>query len=412
MSTMSKTDANISENKNNILITLLASICSLGPLATDMYLPALPQMTLDFSTTPSIIQLTLTSWLIGLAIGQVIAGPLSDIYGRTRPLVFGLIIFTISSVACIFAPSIELFIFARFIGGFAASSALVVSRAIASDIYKGTMLTKFLATVMIIQGLAPIIAPVLGGQLLRFFSWISVFIILTLAGIGITLLSLLKYKETLPEEKRLKGDIAHIVKVFFSLCARPYFASLCAIQFFVFCSLFAYISGMPFMLQGIYNFTPQDVSLVFAFVGIGMMIAGKITNILTGRIPDSKLLLIGLCQGLIFGILFLVGIVLDFSIYVLIILLLLTQTALPLTASTSFSLAMQTQKKVAGSASALLGFFSTISGGFVAPIVGIGGGTTALPTALVIAIAEVLALIIFLTITRKYVKTIASNTKG
>ena len=103
MSTMSKTDANISENKNNILITLLASICSLGPLATDMYLPALPQMTLDFSTTPSIIQLTLTSWLIGLAIGQVIAGPLSDIYGRTRPLVFGLIIFTISSVACIFA---------------------------------------------------------------------------------------------------------------------------------------------------------------------------------------------------------------------------------------------------------------------------------------------------------------------
>lgn len=164
------------------------------------------------------------------------------------------------------------------------------------------------------------------------------------------------------------------------------------------------------MLQGIYNFTPQDVSLVFAFVGIGMMIAGKITNILTGRIPDSKLLLIGLCQGLIFGILFLVGIVLDFSIYVLIILLLLTQTALPLTASTSFSLAMQTQKKVAGSASALLGFFSTISGGFVAP--GIGGGTTALPTALVIAVAEVLALIIFLTITRKYVKTIASNTKG
>lgn len=204
MSTMSKTDANISENKNNILITLLASICSLGPLATDMYLPALPQMTLDFATTPSIIQLTLTSWLIGLAIGQVIAGPLSDIYGRTRPLVFGLIIFTISSVACIFAPSIELFIFARFIGGFAASSALVVSRAIASDIYKGTMLTKFLATVMIIQGLAPIIAPVLGGQLLRFFSWISVFVILTLAGIGITLLSLLKYKETLPEEKTFK----------------------------------------------------------------------------------------------------------------------------------------------------------------------------------------------------------------
>lgn len=234
MSTMSKTDANISENKNNILITLLASICSLGPLATDMYLPALPQMTLDFSTTPSIIQLTLTSWLIGLAIGQVIAGPLSDIYGRTRPLVFGLIIFTISSVACIFAPSIELFIFARFIGGFAASSALVVSRAIASDIYKGTMLTKLLATIMIIQGFAPIIAPVLGGQLLRFFSWISVFVILTLAGIGITLLSLLKYKETLPEEKRLKGDIAILLKYF-----SAYVLDLILLAYVLFNSLFS-----------------------------------------------------------------------------------------------------------------------------------------------------------------------------
>lgn len=412
MSINSKANTNINENQNTFLIALLASICSLGPLATDMYLPALPQMTADFLTTPSIIQLTLTAWLVGLAIGQVIAGPLSDIYGRTKPLVIGLIVFTISSICCILAPSIEIFIFARFIGGFAASSALVVSRAIASDIYKGTMLTKFLATVMIIQGLAPIIAPVLGGQLLRFFSWISIFFILTFAGIFITCLSLFKYKETLPSEKRLKGDFAHIVKVFFSLCARPYFASLCAIQFFIFCSLFAYISGMPFMLQGIYHFTPQDVSLVFAIVGIGMMIAGKIANILTGRIPDSKLLFIGLCQGLIFGILFLIGIILDFPIYILIILLLLTQTALPLTASTSFSLAMQTQKKVAGSASALLGFFSTISGGLVAPIVGIGGGTTAIPTALVIAVSEILALTIFLIVTRKHIKMIVSTTKG
>lgn len=402
----------IPKTSNNVLVALLASICAIGPLATDMYLPALPQMTLDFNTSAPIIQLTLTAWLIGLAFGQIVAGPLSDIFGRTKPLIIGLLFFIISSIFCIISSSIEIFIFARFIGGFAASSALVVSRAIASDIYKGTMLTKFLATVMIIQGLAPIIAPVLGGQLLRFFHWNSIFIVLTVFGIGIIFLSFFKYQETLPANKRLQADFSHISKVFLSLCARPYFSSLCAIQFFIFCSLFAYISGVPFMLQGIYNFSPQEVSLVFATIGIGMVIAGKITNILAGRVNDEKLLFIGLCQGLFFGILFLIGLILQLHIYVLIILLLLAQIALPLTASTSFSLAMRSQKKVAGSASALLGFFSNISGAIVAPIVGIGGTTTAIPTGLVIAIVNLLALLTFLCISKKYINTLVKSTEG
>lgn len=393
-----------SDNENVFLITLLALICSLGPLATDMYLPAFPEITQYFSTTPSMVQLTITTWLIGLAVGQILAGPLSDIYGRQKPLILGLVVFTISVIACIFSPSIELFIFARLIGGFAASSALVISRAIASDIYSGTMLTKFLSTVMIIQGIAPIIAPVAGGQLLRFFPWTSVFIILMLAGLIIIALSIFKYKESLPVEKRIRGNLSQVLKIFFSLCARPYFASLCAIQFFIFCSLFAYISGMPFILQGIYGFSPQEFSFVFAFVGIGMMFFGKLTNILTDRIPDSKLLFFGLCQGSFFGILFLIGVLLDFNIYILIALLLLSETSLAITASTSFSLAMQSQKKVAGSASALLGFFSNISGSLIAPIVGIGGGTTAVPTALVIALAELIALGIFLFVTKKHIK--------
>lgn len=393
--------------KNNIfLIALLAMICSLGPLATDMYLPALPEITVDFSTTPSIVQLTITSWLIGLAIGQIIAGPLSDIFGRAKPLLIGLIFFTLSSIGCIFAPSIELFILARLIGGFAASSALVVSRAIASDIYSGTMLTKFLSTVMVIQGIAPIIAPVIGGQLLKYFSWTIVFIILALTSLCIILLSYFKYTESLPTEKRIKCNLFKVTKIFFSLCTRPYFASLCAIQFFIFCSLFAYISGMPFILQGIYGFTPQEFSFVFATVGIGMMFFGKLTNILAGRIPDDKLLFWGLCQGVIFGILFLSGILLNLNIYILILFLLLSETSLAITASTSFSLAMQSQKKVAGSASALLGFFSNISGALIAPVVGIGGGTTALPTALVIAGSEIIALLIFLLITKKYLPKI------
>lgn len=394
--------SSVTANNNTFLITLLALICSLGPLATDMYLPAFPEITQYFATTPSMVQLTITTWLIGLAVGQIVAGPLSDIYGRQKPLILGLIVFTISVIACIISPTVHLFIFARLVGGFAASSALVISRAIASDVYSGTMLTKFLSTVMIIQGIAPIIAPVAGGQLLRFFPWTSVFVILMIAGIIIIVLSTFKYKESLPPEKRIKGNLSQVMKIFFSLCARPYFASLCAIQFFIFCSLFAYISGMPFILQGIYGFSPQEFSLVFAVVGIGMMFFGKLTNILTGRIADTTLLFWGLCQGVVFGILFLIGVLLNLNVYLLIVFLLLSETSLAVTASTSFSFAMQSQKKVAGSASALLGFFSNISGSLIAPIVGIGGGTTAVPTALVIALAEIIALCIFIFVTKKY----------
>lgn len=401
MNTGSSTAEIKEKSAGNVLIVLLAGICSLGPLATDMYLPAFPEIVSVFATTPSVVQLTITAWLIGLSIGQIVAGPLSDIYGRRMPLIVGLVVFTLSVIACIFTPSMTIFIFLRLVGGFSASSALVVSRAIASDIYHGTMLTKFLSTVMIIQGIAPIIAPVVGGQLLAFFPWESIFVVLTVAGVLVTLLAVFKYQETLPVERRLKADFSHVSKVFRSLCSRPYFASLCAVQFFVFCSLFAYISGMPFILQGIYGFSPQEFSLVFAVIGIGMMFFGKLTNILTGRVRDERLLFVGLCQGVFFGILFLVGVLADLNIYLLIFFLLLSETSLAITASTSFSLAMQSQRKVAGSASALLGFFSNIAGAVVAPIVGIGGGTTAIPTALVIACCEAIALLIFLFVTKR-----------
>lgn len=396
-------------DSRRLLIILLAAVAAIGPLATDMYLPAMPEIVAAFGSTPSMVQLTITTWLLGMAFGQVIAGPLSDIYGRRTPLITGLGVLALTMAGCVAAPNIYTLIALRLAGGFAASSALVVSRAIASDIYRGTMLTKFLATVMIIQGIAPIIAPVLGGQLLRFSPWEGIFALLTVVTAAVLLMAVCKYEESLPAEKRLKGDFKHVLKVFGGLCARPYFASLCAIQFFVFTSLFAYISGMPFVLQGIYGFTPQEFSFVFAIVGIGMMIMGKITGTLTGRISDMKLMYGGLIQGTVFGILFLIGLLLDLNVYVLIAFLLLSEISLANIAATSFSLAMRAQKKVAGSASALLGFFSMISGGLIAPVVGIGGGTTALPTGIAIAASEILALCIYLFITKKYAP---ADTKG
>ena len=384
-----------------ILIILLAAIAAIGPLATDMYLPAFPEISQNLNVSASYIQLTLTTWLIGLAFGQIIVGPLSDIFGRKKPLLIGLVIFLLAALTCAFITNIYIFIFIRLLGGFAGAAALVVSRAIASDIYSGTILTKFFATVMVIQGLAPIFAPVIGGQLLVFFTWRSVFIVLTIIGIIITLLAIFCYNESLSAENRIKAQFTAVIKIFVSLCRDKYFIGICAIQFFIFSALFAYISGMPFILQNIYGFSPQQFSFVFAIVGIGMAIAGQITNSLAGKVKEYKLLYAGLLQGLFFGALFLIGIIQSWNIYILIALLLFTQTALPNIAATTFSLAMHGRSEMAGSVSALLGFFSTISGGLIAPIVGIGGSDTAVPTAVTIFVCEVLAMLFFMALIKK-----------
>ncbi|WP_196594179.1 multidrug effflux MFS transporter [Pectinatus sottacetonis] len=384
------------KNTGKMLIILLAAIAAIGPLATDMYLPALPEVCTQLNTSASYVQLTLTAWLIGLAFGQVVVGPLSDIIGRKKPLIMGLLVFSAAAAGCVVVTSIKIFIVIRLIGGFAGAAALVVSRAIASDLYSGSLLTKFLATIMVIQGLAPIFAPVIGGQLLLFFSWRSIFTVLTIIGIIIVILGMFFYKESLPEEKRISGRLVEVTKVFIRLCCDHFFVGICAIQFFVFSALFAYISGMPFILQNIYGFSPQKFSMVFAVVGIGMAISGQLTNFLAGKIKEEKLLFYGLLQGVIFGTIFLLGILQNWNIYILIIFLLLTETALPNIAATSFSLAMKGRADKAGSVSALLGFFSMISGGLIAPVVGVGGPNTALPTAITILVCELAALVIFL----------------
>lgn len=383
-------------NAGKFLIILLAAVSAIGPLSTDMYLPAFPQICTDLGMSASYIQFTLTAWLIGLACGQVITGPLSDVFGRKKPLVAGIIIFTITTASCAFVESIKIFILLRLIGGFAAAAALVVSKAIASDLYEGSLLTKFLSTVMVIQGLAPILAPVIGGQLLVFFTWRSVFTLLTIIGAVIALLGIFRYKESLLPENRIDAHIMTVLKVFVDLCRDHYFAGISMVQFFIFSALFAYISGMPFILQNVYGFSPQQFSIVFAVVGIGMAIAGQITNILAGRVKDEKLLFAGLMQSFIFSIVFLVGILQNWNIYILLAALLLTETGLPSASAASFSLAMRGHGKAAGSVSALLGFFSTISGGIIAPVVGIAGPNTALPTAITIFVCETIAMIAFM----------------
>jgi DHA1 family bicyclomycin/chloramphenicol resistance-like MFS transporter len=224
---------------------------SFGPFSLDMYLPALPTLAVDLHTSTSLAQASLTSCMLGLSIGQIFAGSISDIRGRRVPLLIGLIIYGVSSVLCVLSPSIWVLIVLRFIQGMAGSAGIVISRAIVRDLYSGTELTKFFSLLMLVNGVAPIIAPIAGAQLLHVTSWRGVFIALCLLGLIMLIAVLFRLPETLPVNRRSKGGIRNTFSTFRGLVTDRIFMGYALSQGLVVADMFAYISGSPFVIQDI-----------------------------------------------------------------------------------------------------------------------------------------------------------------
>lgn len=377
------------------LAVFLGMMAAMAPLSTDMYLPALPIVQNDFGITASLAQLTLTMTIIGMALGQIFTGPVSDRYGRRGPLLIGMLLFTAATAGCVLAEDIRLFLAFRFLGGFAGASGIVIARAIARDVCEGPELTRFFALLMMINGLAPIIAPVLGGQILLVTSWRGVFMVLAAVGI-LQALATLVYRETLPKEKRLENLSESFCK-YPQLLRDRYFLGHCLLQCFIFGSFFSYIAGSSFLFQNIYQVSPQAFSLIFGFVGIGLMAAGMIPARLAGRVPDVQMLKASILIPLAGSLFLLGGFLLDASIVYTTIVLFVTIVPLSVMGSASFSLALSRQGKNAGSASALIGFFSMILGACLMPVVGIMGDHTAVPMGIIMTAGYALGVLCFYT---------------
>ena len=361
-----------------ILIAFLGIMSAMAPLATDMYLPALPELSAEFSASTSATQLTLTMTLLGMAIGQIFLGPLSDMYGRKRPLFFGMIAFAIVSAGCFYASSIEPFLALRFLQGFAGASGIVIARAIARDAAEGVELTRFLSILMLVNGLAPILAPVAGGQLLILLA-----------------LWTLKTRETLPAEKR-QASMAASFHAFPALLRDRYFFGHCLVQCFVFGAFFSYIAGSSFVFQNIYGVSAQGYSLIFGGIGTGLFLAGLLPARLTGRVKDISMLKTSLLVPLVSSALLLATLLAGFAPLALtIVLLFITVVPLSVMGTASFSLALSRQGRNAGAASALIGFFSMVLGGVMMPLVGIAGDHTAIPMAVLMLTGYTLGAIVF-----------------
>ena len=251
------------DNSKTFLLVLLGLLTAFGPFVTDMYLPALPAMADDFGTSSSMVQLGLTTSMIGLACGQLFFGPLSDKYGRRTPLLTAMWLFLGSTVLCIFAADIEQFVFLRFVQGIAGSGGIVISRSVATDKFSGRELAKMLALIGAINGIAPVAAPIVGGTLTGIIGWRGIFTILL--GLGIVLLAgSFRFSESLPAANRSTVEWADILRGFkTTLRNRRY---LCYIFQLGFAQgiLFANIASSPFIVQQHYGFTPFQFSICFA----------------------------------------------------------------------------------------------------------------------------------------------------
>ena len=343
-------------NSKLFLVLLLGVLSAFGPFVVDLYLPSLPQLATFFETSASMTQLTLTTAMIGLAVGQLLLGPLSDKFGRKIPLIISLVIYIISTVLIVYAPNIEAMIVLRVIQGLSSAGSVVISRAVATDLYRGREMTRFFGLLMTINGLAPIISPILGSLLLEYISWKGIFIFLALIGVII--------------KNRL-------------------FMSYVGIQSFLLGSMFAYIAASPFIFQSFYGLSAFVFSLCFGANGAALVIGANIG----GKLPNRKALAIGVLAFVVAALYTIAVLIIqpywlfvEIGFFAMLLLMGITFPAIS-------SLAMESERQYAGSASALLGFAPFFLGGVVSPLVGIGN--IFYSTALVILACSVLALVIY-----------------
>ncbi|MEU9575031.1 multidrug effflux MFS transporter [Streptomyces massasporeus] len=398
-----------SQRRTGLLVTfLLGSLTAVPPLAMDMYLPSLPEVTRSLHAPAATVQLTLTACLAGMALGQLVVGPMSDRWGRRRPLLAGLAVFVVATVLCALAPTVELLVAFRLAQGLAGAAAIVIARAVVRDLYDGMAMARFFSTLMLISGVAPIVAPLIGGQILRVTDWRGVFAVLTVIGVLIGALVWTRLPETLAPAERHSGGVGEALRSMRGLLADRAFTGYMLTGGFAFAALFAYISASPFVIQEIYGASPQTFSLLFGVNSVGLVVVGQINGkILVGRVSLDRVLGIGLAIVITAAtalLLMSLGVFGEVGLLPVAAALFVLMSAMGVTLPNTQTLALMRTKHAAGSASALLGTTSFLIGAIASPLVGIAGEDTALPMAVVQLAAALVALACFMGMCRPWKK--------
>lgn len=375
------------------MILVLGALIALGPLTIDMYLPALPRIADELSVSSSVSQLTLTGTLAGLALGQLIVGPLSDSLGRRRPLMAGIVLHMAASVLCVLAPDIVVLGAARALQGMGAAAASVVAIAVVGDLFSGTVAATVMSRLMLVLGVAPVLAPSLGAAVLLHGSWHWVFVALVVVAGGLLALAALALPETLPVSHRRPLAVSSILGTYIELLRDSRFVILVLVAAMGMSGLFAYISAAPFVLQGHYGLDQQAFALVFAAGAIALIGATQFNVVLLRRFSPQTITVAALIWSVLASVVFVgltvaqVGGLSGFVVPVLAIL-----AGMGLVLPNAPALALSRHPDAAGTAAALLGAAQFGLGAAVAPAIGaLGNGALALAWVMTAGMAIALA---------------------
>ncbi|HWS36373.1 MAG TPA: multidrug effflux MFS transporter [Actinoplanes sp.] len=366
------------------IVLVLGLLTALGPLTIDMYLPSLPAITGDLQTTAASVQLTLTGTLVGLALGQLLVGPLSDAFGRRWPLLGGIAVHVLASVFCVIAPNVAVLGALRVLQGLGAAAAAVVAMAMVRDLFSNNAAARLFSRLMLVVGVAPILAPTIGGLVLNWTSWRGVFVVLTVIAVVIMAVSALVLPETLPPARRRNGGVLGTARDYGRLLTDRVYVGLILVAGLAMAALFAYVSGSSYVFQDEYGMTEQQFALIFAGGAVGLIGATQFNVRLLQRWKPQQIMTAALIAGLGFGLVLLVLAATGIGGLVgVLIPLWLVLAMVGLVMPNAPALALSRHGEAAGTAAALLGAVQNGVGALAAPLVGLFGVGSAAMAAVV-----------------------------
>lgn len=394
---MSVDSSNSARRLPVVLIATLALLSAVSPLATDMYLPALPEMTEDLVTTASAAQLTLTAFMIGLGAGQLVIGSLSDALGRRGPLLVGTIVCLAASIICALAPSIEVLVGARLLQGFSGAAGVVIARAMITDITDGPQTVKLMNVMMVIGSLMPVIAPFFGGITLQFGTWRGIFWVIAALVAFLIVAVVLVTEESLPPPSRRSGGIRVMAGTVGMVLRNRAYVSAMLVPVFAFGTLFAYVSASPFVIQNVLGLPTMAYSLVFGANALAMTAGSAISIRLAGRVEVQRTLGAGLLGATAASVGLVAMVFLGAPAAPIFAGFFLTTLSMGFIFGNGAAIAMRSAAGAAGTASAFMGSLQFTMGALVSPLVGLAGEADARPMALVMAVCSLLAGFSYLT---------------
>lgn len=386
--------------RRRILPTLLLLLTVFGPISMDLYLPALPALTAELGAATSVAQLTVTACLIGLALGQLLAGPLSDRHGRRGILLIGIVAYVATSVLCAISPTVELLIVARLVQGLAGGVGIVIAQAAGRDVYSGGALIRFYGRLTVVGGFAAIVGPLLGGVLNTVADWRGLFAFLAVIGAGILVITLVSFDETLPVGDRTRGGFARTIADYRTLLSDRVFVGAVLNQGFLYAALFAYLAGSTFVLQEIYGLSPLGYALAFGANSAGFMVCGYLAGRLSERTGARRVLAAGVTVAGFGALGLLAAGMVAMPLWVVLGSLFLLASGVAISSPPATTLALIGYPQIAGTASSLLGMVRFGFGGVAAPLVGIAGAASILPLGVVTVTATALAALALLLVRR------------